>query len=186
MKTIIKISAVIIAAVLCTAIFAACGNESKDDKSSASGSSAVDTTEKKDGVSKASGEPVSKSFSWVKFDVPAGYIAEEAEDKVIAVNENDKNMEVTVAREVLQMPNQGIDEIVEQQVAVDSSKYSQGGNVGFGDRMWKMVKYQDDGVEKRMFFALAGDGTNYLKVSTSGLTENSDDVRTVLASLTVL
>lgn len=185
MKNIIKISALVIAAVLCAAVFAACGNDTKNDKPSATVALADETEEK--ASASPTGTPVAGTFSWVKFDVPAGYTADEADNKITAVNGNDKTVEFIVTREALETSKQSVDEIIEKQLAEDSAKYSNGGDAGFGDRVWKMVRYQNDsGKNSRIFYALAGDGKNYIKVDASGMTENDEDVKVVLASLTVL
>lgn len=182
MKNIIKISFIIFA-VLCATAFSACGNNTKNESSSSSGGSSTVTASKAEEKSEVKGSPAPTSFSWVKFDVPAGFAAEETGEYISVINNNNKNQYVNVAREAL--AGKTFDAVVEQQIAA-GSEYSKGSDAPFGDRMWKSVKYQKDGFDNRIFIAPAGDGANYIKVSAFGLTESDEAVKEIMASLTLL
>ena len=182
MKHILKICFIIFA-VLFAIMLSACGSSNKNDSASSSGSSSAETSAKAEEKSEVKGSPTPTAFSWVKFDVPAGYTAKETGDIISAVNDNNKNQYINIAREAL--ADRTFDAVVEQEIAAESG-YSKGPDAPFGDRMWKTVNYQKDGADSRIFIAPAGDRANYIKVTAFGLTENDEAVKEIMASMTLL
>lgn len=186
-----KLFAVLSAAVMLTSL-AACtdsGQGSGDVSPSQKETETMSVTETEaaaeDTTVAPAAEIVTMDFGWVHFEAPAYFIdTQESEQYVTLINENDKNQMVKISRDIL-YPDQTIDFLVMQQISNNTEKYEKGADAAFGGFSWQTVNFRENGLENRMFFADAGDGEHFLKLTAFGLTENDYALQVITGSIAV-
>ena len=128
--------------------------------------------------------PTETDFGWVKFDLPDGYITvKESEQYITIQNAKNSKQFVRLTRDYLM--GRTLDDLSFEQISNNTSKYSKGADGYFSGFSWNVVNYEENGMECRMFFALAGDGEHYLRVTAIGLTENDFALQVIMGHLVI-
>jgi hypothetical protein len=131
-----------------------------------------------------SGAPSDEDLGWIQLDVPDGFvIVKESDQYITVINQNDKNQFVRFTRDYLM--GRTLDDLSFAQISNNTSKYSKGADGYFSGFSWNVVNYQENGADCRIFFALAGDGEHYLRVTAIGLTENDFALQVIMGHLVI-
>ena len=121
-------------------------------------------------------------YGWIRLEAPGSFMGERDPDYLVTLK-NTANAKQYVTIEYADLQDGTIDAVAAVQTSAEPGKYSIGPEGFFSNIQWTVLNYQENGLESRLYFALAGDGVHYIRLNAVGLMEEDFEFAVILGNI---
>ena len=159
------------ALVLTLSVFTAC-NSAQPTGTDNGGSDVID----------ADGGDTLADFDWIKFEMPEGYENAKESDSYVTIQKTGDSDYMLKFFSSYIFEGETMESIVEEEGSDDY--YTPGESFELGGYKWYTIHFTFNDKESSKFYTQIAD-KHYLQITAFGLTEDSDEVKTVLGSVVI-